>query len=140
MDLYEALKEGATEEELLAAFKKDLAEAADKLNAENEEFERLEELDDARWDLAEALLVYMDLLFNDGSFDNVTDSDVYDALYDLEDMNYLQTLCGVFSKMDESKEEEKPSAAKSEDKADHCDDSNDDANDWKIIMSFINSL
>ena len=136
MDLYEALKEGATEEELLTAFKKELAEAAAQLNAE-EEAERQEALEDARWDLADALLAYMDILFNDGSLDDVTDDDVYDALCDLEEMNYLESLCGVLISMDPSEEEEDPSAAEEKSKTYTAAD---DDEDWKMIADLINSI
>lgn len=137
MDLYEALKEGATEEELLTAFKKELAEVVAQLRAEEDEIERQEALEDARWDLANALLEYMSILFNDDSFDDITDADVYDVLSDLEEMNYLESLCGILVNMDSSKEEQKPSAA--EEKSKTCSLDYDD-NDWEIIASFITNL
>ncbi len=137
MDLYEALKEGATEEELLTAFKKELAEAAAKLSTEADEAERQEALEDARWDLADALLAYMDILFNDGSFDDITDADVYDALCDLEEMNYLESLCGVFVGMDPSEEEEEPSAAEEKSKTYTVFD---DDEYWKAFTDLLDSI
>ena len=58
MDLYEALKAGTSEEELLKAFHKDLDEANARIAAEEEAAADKEYLADCRECLAEAILEY----------------------------------------------------------------------------------
>ena len=58
MDLYEALKAGTSEEELLKAFHKDLDEASARIAAEEEAAADKEYLADCRECLAEAIIEY----------------------------------------------------------------------------------
>ena len=58
MDLYEALKAGTSEEELLKAFHKDLDEANARIAAEEEAAADKEYLADCRECLAEAIIEY----------------------------------------------------------------------------------
>lgn len=58
MDLYEALKAGTSEEELLKAFHKDLDEANARIAAEEEAAADKEYLADCREYLAEAIIEY----------------------------------------------------------------------------------
>ena len=58
MDLYEALKAGTSEEELLKAFHKDLDEANARIAAEQEATADKEYLANCREDLAEAIIEY----------------------------------------------------------------------------------
>ena len=58
MDLYEALKAGTSEEELLRAFHKDLDEANARIAAEEEAAADKEYLADCRECLAEAIIEY----------------------------------------------------------------------------------
>ena len=58
MDLYEALKAGTSEEELLKAFHKDLDEANARIAAEEEAAADKEYLADCRECLAEAIIKY----------------------------------------------------------------------------------
>ena len=58
MDLYEALKAGTSEEELLKAFHKDLDEANARIAAEQEAAADKEYLADCRECLAEAIIEY----------------------------------------------------------------------------------
>ena len=58
MDLYEALKAGTSEEELLKAFHKDLDEANARIAAEEEAAADKEYLTDCRECLAEAIIEY----------------------------------------------------------------------------------
>lgn len=59
MDLYEALKAGTSEEELLKAFHKDLDEANARIAAEQEATADKEYLADCRECLAEAIIEYV---------------------------------------------------------------------------------
>ena len=59
MDLYEALKAGTSEEELLKAFHKDLDEANARIAAEEEAAADKEYLADCRECLAEAIIEYV---------------------------------------------------------------------------------
>ena len=59
MDLYEALKSGTSAEELEAAFRKDLNEAADRLKAETAASADEEYLNECRIALAAALTEYL---------------------------------------------------------------------------------
>lgn len=58
MDLYEALKAGTSEKELLEAFHKDLEAANARIAAETEEAANKEYLTDCREILAEAIIEY----------------------------------------------------------------------------------
>lgn len=65
MDLYEALKAGTSEEELLKAFYKDLDEANARIAAEQEAAADKEYLTDCRECLAEAIVEYAEALFGE---------------------------------------------------------------------------
>lgn len=65
MDLYEALKAGTSEEELLKAFYKDLDEANARIAAEQEAAADKEYLADCRECLAEAIVEYAEALFGE---------------------------------------------------------------------------
>ena len=65
MDLYEALKAGTSEEELLKAFHKDLDEANARIAAEEEAAADKEYLADCRECLAEAIIEYAKALLGE---------------------------------------------------------------------------
>ena len=70
MDLYEALKSGTTEEELMRLFNKDLNEAKTKLEADRKQEEEAaaahaKYLEDCRYGLAWAILNYTQAYFNE---------------------------------------------------------------------------
>ena len=65
MDLYEALKAGTSEEELLRAFHKDLDQANARIAAEEEAAANEEYLTDCRDQLVEALVEYVEALLGE---------------------------------------------------------------------------
>ena len=62
MDLYNALKQGLTEDELVKKFQKELTEAKTKLTKEKQQDQSLIA---ARKDLIEALIIYIEILINE---------------------------------------------------------------------------
>ena len=96
MDLYEALKSGVSEEELLKGFNKDLTEAKEKITkeiekekAENEAREekiRKTRLAEYRSKIAAALCDYLNLILNipDTDGDAISQTEIEETLKDFE--------------------------------------------------------
>ena len=79
MDLYEALKAGTSEKELLEAFHKDLEAANARIAAENEATADKKYLEDCREGLASSIFEYAEALFGEDlsesfSIDSVTET------------------------------------------------------------------
>lgn len=88
MDLYEALKNGADEDELIHLFSKDLAAAKEKIRVEEAAQREAEEkkhwLEDCRNDLAMALTDYIGAVFGQDWIDEDTDGAIADLLEEFE--------------------------------------------------------
>lgn len=84
MDLYEALKAGTSEEELLKAFHKDLDEANARIAAEQEATADKEYLANCRDSLAEAILEYTEALLGDDLDDSISVESVIETLKGFE--------------------------------------------------------
>ena len=88
MDLYEALKNGKSEDELIRLFSKDLAEAKEKIEVEKaaqckaEEKKRWRE--DCRNELAMALADYIGAVFGEDWVDEDTDGAIAELLEEFE--------------------------------------------------------
>ena len=85
MDLYEALKAGTSEEELLKAFHKDLDEANARIAAEQEATADKEYLANCRDSLAEAILEYTEALLGDDLDDSISVESVIETLKGFEE-------------------------------------------------------
>lgn len=84
MDLYEALKAGTSEEELLKAFHKDLDEANARIAAEEEAAADKEYLADCRECLAEAILEYTKALLGEDLDESISVKSVVETLEGFE--------------------------------------------------------
>lgn len=84
MDLYEALKAGTSEEELLKAFYKDLDEANARIAAEQEATADKEYLANCRDSLAEAILEYTKALLGENLDESISVKSVTETLEKLE--------------------------------------------------------
>lgn len=98
MDLYEALKAGTSEEELLKAFYKDLDEANARIAAEQEAAADKEYLTDCRERLAEAIVEYAEALFGEDFDESFSAESVIENLkgFEKEEKEAKQTI--AFSK------------------------------------------
>lgn len=85
MDLYEALKAGTSEEELLKAFHKDLDEANARIAAEEEAAADKEYLADCRECLAEAILEYTKALLGEDLDESISVKSVTETLKEFEE-------------------------------------------------------
>ena len=84
MDLYEALKAGTSEEELLNTFYKDLDEANARIAAEQEATADKEYLANCRDSLAEAILEYTKALLGEDLDESISAKSVTETLERLE--------------------------------------------------------
>ena len=84
MDLYEALKAGTSEEELLKAFHKDLDEANARIAAEEEAAADKEYLADCRECLAEAIIEYAKALLGEDLDESFSVKSVVETLEGFE--------------------------------------------------------
>ena len=88
MDLYEALKNGKSEDELIRLFSKDLAEAKEKIETEKAAQCKAEEkkrwLEDCRNELAMALADYIGAIFGEDWIDEDTDGAIAELLEEFE--------------------------------------------------------
>ena len=84
MDLYEALKAGTSEEELLKAFHKDLDEANARIAAEQEATADKEYLANCRESLAEAIIEYAKAFLGEDLDESFSVKSVVEALEGLE--------------------------------------------------------
>lgn len=107
MNLYEALKAGTSEEELLKAFHKDLNEANERIaaekKAEEETVANKEFLDECRIALAACIVNYFEALFGNGSTNLCDEEDIEEILMDFEeeireDYNFLNKINKSLSK------------------------------------------
>ena len=85
MDLYEALKAGTSEEELLKAFHKDLDEANARIAAEQEVTADKEYLANCRDSLAEAILEYTKALLGEDLDESISVKSVTETLKGFEE-------------------------------------------------------
>ena len=82
MDLYEALKSGTSEEELLKAFHKDLDEAKEHIAAEQEADK--EYLTDCRECLADAIIDYAEALLGENLDESFSVESIIETLEEFE--------------------------------------------------------
>ena len=135
MDLYEALKAGTSEEELLKAFHKDLDEANARIAAEQETTADKEYLANCRDSLAEAILEYTKALLGEDLDESISVKSVTETLKGFEeDVKRTVTLSKKLDKILEKakSENKKPVGIK----ATTCSIDDDD----DIIAQFLNSL
>ena len=135
MDLYEALKTGTSEEELLKAFHKDLDEANARIAAEEEAAADKEYLADCREYLAEAILEYTKALLGEDLDESISVKSAVETLKGLEeDVKRAVTLSKKLDKiLEEAKSEnKKPVGIKATTRS--IDDDDD------IIAQFLKSL
>ena len=85
MDLYEALKAGTSEEELLKAFHKDLDEANARIAAEEEAAADKEYLADCRECLAEAIIEYAKAFLGEDLDESISIKSVTETLKGFEE-------------------------------------------------------
>lgn len=134
MDLYEALKAGTSEEELLKAFHKDLDEANARIAAEEEAADK-EYLADCREYLAEAILEYTKALLGEDLDESISVKSVVETLEGFEkEMEQTVTLSKKLDKIlkEAKSENKKPVGIKV---TTHSIDDDDD-----IIAQFLKSL
>lgn len=103
MDLYEALKAGTSEEELLKAFHKDLDEANARIAAEEEAAADKEYLANCRDSLAEAILEYTKALLGEDLDESISVKSVTGTLKEFEEdvkrtVTFSKKLNKVFEK------------------------------------------
>ena len=135
MDLYEALKAGTSEEELLKAFHKDLDEANARIAAEQEATADKEYLANCRDSLAEAILEYTKALLGEDLDDSISVESVVETLEGFEkEMEQAVTFSKRLDKILEKakSENKKPVGIKA---TTHSIDDDDD-----IIAQFLKSL
>ena len=135
MDLYEALKAGTSEEELLKAFHKDLDEANARIAAEQEVTADKEYLANCRDSLAEAILEYTKALLGEDLDESISVKSVTETLKGFEeDVKRTVTLSKKLDKILEKakSENKKPVGIKVTTRS--IDDDDD------IITQFLKSL
>jgi len=135
MDLYEALKAGTSEEELLKAFHKDLDEANARIAAEQETTADKEYLANCRDSLVEAILEYTKALLGEDLDESISVKSVTETLKELEeDVKRAVTLSKKLDKIlkEVKSENKKPVGIKATTRS--IDDDDD------IIAQFLNSL
>lgn len=84
MDLYEALKAGTSEKELLEAFHKDLEAANARIAAETEEAANKEYLTDCREILAEAMINYLEAFLGENLDESFSVESIVKTLEEFE--------------------------------------------------------
>lgn len=84
MDLYEALKAGTSEKELLEAFHKDLEAANARIAAETEEAANEEYLTDCRECLAEAIIKYAEALLDENLNESLSVESIVETFKEFE--------------------------------------------------------
>lgn len=84
MDLYEALKAGTSEKELLEAFHKDLEAANARITAETEKAANEEYLTDCRECLAEAIIKYAEVLLNEDLNESLSVESIVETFKEFE--------------------------------------------------------
>lgn len=84
MDLYEALKAGTSEKELLEAFHKDLEVANARIAAETEEAANEEYLTDCREYLAEAIIKYAEALLDENLDESLSVESIVETFKEFE--------------------------------------------------------
>ena len=100
MDLYEALKAGTSEEELLKAFHKDLDEANARIAAEEEAAADKEYLANCRECLAEAIIEYTKALLGDDLDESISIEYIIKLLKEFEeDMKQTVTFSKKLNKV-----------------------------------------
>ena len=135
MDLYEALKAGTSEEELLKAFHKDLDEANARIAAEQKTAADKEYLDTCREDLAEAIIEYTEALLGEDLDESISVKSVAETFKGFEeDVKQTVTLSKKLDKMlkEAKSEDKKPVGIKVTTRS--IDDDDD------IIAQFLKSL
>ena len=135
MDLYEALKAGTSEEELLKAFHKDLDEANARIAAEEETAADKEYLANCCEDLAEAILEYTKALLGEDLDESISVKSVTETLKGFEEdvkrtVTFSKKLDKIFEKA--KSENKKPVGIKVTTRS--IDDDDD------IIAQFLKSL
>ena len=137
MDLYEALKAGASTDELVKTFYKDLSGAQERIKKEKEEEKNSEKkqwVDSCRMDLADAIFDYMGAI-----------GDLFDYDFDLKDHDYEAIVKALESFEKEMKntisatvklDEVLRKAGVKNNKTFSCKINDDD----KVISDFLNSL
>lgn len=135
MDLYEALKAGTSEEELLKAFHKDLDEANARIAAEEEAAADKEYLAGCRNSLAEAIIEYIKALLGEDLDDSISVESVVETLKGFEEdvkrtVTFSKRLDKIFEKA--KSENKKPVGIKVTTRS--IDDDDD------IIAQFLKSL
>ena len=137
MDLYEALKAGTSEEELLKAFHKDLDEANARIAAEQKTAADKEYLDTCREDLAETILAYTEALLGKDMDDSISFESIVDILKGFE--KEIEHTIALSKRLDKILEK-----AKSENKKpvgiEVTTHSVENDNDDDIITQFLKSL
>lgn len=114
MDLYEALKAGTTEEELIRLFQKDLNEAKSRIEEDEKADEQAEYLAECREDLAQAIYDYVEAYFGENieGDPDFTPETIEKTLQDFEkEMDsfspFIKILNDIFD-VDKSETKEKP--------------------------------
>ena len=135
MDLYEALKAGTSEEELLKAFHKDLDEANARIAAEQEATADKEYLADCRECLAEAIIEYAKAFLGEDLDESISVKSVVETLEGFE--KEMEQAVAFSKKLDKilekaKRENKKPVGIKV---TTHSIDDDDD-----IIAQFLKSL
>lgn len=135
MDLYEALKSGTSEEELLKAFHKDLDAANARIAAEQETTAN-KELTDCRKSLAEAIIKYTKALLGEKDLDeSLSAESIVETLKEFEkEMKQTVTFSKKLDKIFEKTKSKNGKPAGIEVTA-HSDNDDD-----YIIAQFIKSL
>lgn len=134
MDLYEVLKAGTSEEELLKAFHKDLDEANARIAAEEEAAADKEYLADCREYLAEAIIEYAKALLGEDLDESISVKSVVETLEGFEkEMEQTVTFSKKLDKIlkEAKSENKKPVGIKATTRSIDDDD---------IIAQFLKSL
>ena len=134
MDLYEALKAGTSEEELLKAFHKDLDEANARIAAEEEAAADKEYLADCRECLAEAIIEYVKAFLGEDLDESFSVESVVETLEGFE--KEMEQTVAFSKKLDKMLKE-----TKSEDKKPvGIKVTTHSVNDDDVIAKFLKSL
>lgn len=134
MDLYEALKAGTSEEELLKAFHKDLDEANARIAAEEEAAADKEYLADCRECLAEAIIEYVKAFLGEDLDESFSVESVVETLEGFEEE--MEQTVAFSKKLDKMLKE-----TKSEDKKPvGIKVTTHSVNDDDVIAKFLKSL
>ena len=137
MDLYEALKAGASTDELVKTFYKDLSGAQERIKKEKEEEKNSEKkqwVDSCRDDLADAIFDYMEAIGDLFDYDfSLKDHDYEQIVKALEDFEKeIKNTLSATTRLDEVL---RKAGMKNDNKTFSCKVSDD-----KVISDFLNSL